>query len=78
MSKLSEEILDCMGEACPIPLIKVEKKLAKMKKGESLIVEIDHNCATTNIPEWARKKGYNVEINEIYFGEWEIVITKTK
>ncbi|AZR72147.1 response regulator SirA [Anoxybacter fermentans] len=75
---MGDQILDCMGEACPIPLIKVEKKLAQMKKGETLIVEIDHNCAMTNIPEWARKKGYKVEIREIYFGEWEIVITKTR
>ncbi len=75
---MSDSVLDCIGEACPIPLIKVEKKLARMKKGDTLVVEIDHNCAMTNIPEWGRKKGYDVQIHEIDFGEWEIVIIKTK
>ncbi len=74
---MSKEVeLDCMGEACPIPLIKAEKALVKMDAADVLIVQIDHSCAMKNVPEWARKQGHNVEIEEVDDGEWEIFIEK--
>lgn len=75
---MAEYRLDCMGEACPIPLIKTQKKMAELKVGDTLIVEIDHSCAMKNVPEWARKEGHNVDIEETAEGEWEIYIEKTK
>ena len=74
---MAEHTLDCMGEACPVPLLKAEKKMADLAVGDILIVSIDHSCAMKNVPEWARKQGYNVEIDEIEEGEWEVVIEKT-
>lgn len=75
---MAEYRLDCMGEACPVPLIKTQKKLAELKIGDMLIVEIDHSCAMKNVPEWVRKEGHNVDIEETSEGEWEIYIEKTK
>jgi TusA-related sulfurtransferase len=75
---MAEVRLDCMGEACPIPLLKAQKKIKELDIGDILIVEIDHSCAMKNLPEWARKDGYNVEIEEIDDGEWEVYIEKTK
>ena len=74
MSK--EVVLDCMGEACPVPLIKTEKAMAELEPGDVLIVQIDHSCAMKNVPEWARKQGYNVEVEEVDDGEWECIIEK--
>ncbi len=74
---MSKEVeLDCMGEACPVPLIKAEKALEKLDAGDVLIVQIDHSCAMKNVPEWARKQGHNVEIEEVDDGEWEVFIEK--
>ena len=75
---MAEYHLDCMGEACPVPLIKTQKKMADMKVGDVVVVEIDHSCAMKNVPEWARKEGHNVDIEETSEGEWEIYIEKTK
>ena len=75
---MAEFTLDCLGEACPVPLMKTEKKLNELNIGDVLLVSIDHSCAMKNVPEWARKQGHNVEIDEIDDGEWEIVIEKTK
>jgi TusA-related sulfurtransferase len=75
---MKEVELDCMGEACPVPLVKAEKALAKLDIGDILIVQIDHSCAMKNVPEWARDNGHNVEIEEIDDGEWEVVIEKAK
>ena len=70
--------VDCIGEPCPLPLLKVEKEMKKLGVGEKLYVEVDHTCSMNNISEWARKKKYNVKIKEVSFGEWEIIISKTK
>jgi TusA-related sulfurtransferase len=68
--------LDCLGEACPVPLVKAEKALTKLEAGDILIVQIDHSCAMKNVPEWARNQGHNVEIEEVDDGEWEVFIEK--
>lgn len=75
---MAEYTLDCMGEACPVPLMRTEKKMEELKVGDVLVISIDHSCAMKNVPEWARKQGHNVEIEEIDDGEWEVVIEKTK
>ena len=59
---MKEVVLDCFGEACPVPLVKAEKAIAELDLGDLLIVQIDHSCAMKNVPEWARTQGYNVEI----------------
>lgn len=74
---MAEFTVDALGEACPIPLIKVQKKMPELKVGDVLIVNIDHSCALKNIPEWARKEGHNVEIEEVDDGMWDIYIEKT-
>ena len=76
---MSKEVeLDCMGEACTIPLVKAEKALKDLDIGDVLIVQIDHSCAMKNVPEWAREAGHNVEIEEVDDGEWEVIIEKVK
>jgi len=70
--------LDCLGEACPVPLIKTEKALEELEVGDTLIVLIDHSCAMKNVPEWARKQGHEVELEEVDDGEWECFIEKMK
>ncbi len=75
---MNEVVLDCFGEACPVPLVKAQNKLNEMAIGDILIVQIDHSCAMKNLPEWARKDGHNVEVDEVDDGEWEVVIEKVK
>lgn len=75
---MAEFSLDCLGEACPVPLMKTQKKMEELGVGDVLVVNIDHSCAMKNVPEWARTQGYNVEVEEVDDGEWEVVIEKTK
>ena len=76
--KMKEVVLDCLGEACPVPLVKAQKKIAELEIGDLLIVQIDHSCAMKNLPEWARTDGHNVEVEETGDGEWDVIIEKTK
>lgn len=75
---MAEYDLDCMGKACPIPMMKTEKKMEELEIGDVLVVAIDHSCAVKNVPEWARTQGHDVEIEEVDDGEWEIIIGKAK
>lgn len=75
---MAEITLDCLGEACPIPLIKTQKAMEKMAINDVIIVEIDHSCAMKNVPDWARSAGHAVEIEEVGEGEWNIYIQKMK
>ena len=75
---MNEVIIDCLGEACPVPLVKAQNKLKELDQGDILIVQIDHSCAMKNLPEWARKDGHNVEVEEVDDGEWEVNIEKIK
>jgi TusA-related sulfurtransferase len=73
---MAEVKLDCMYEACPIPLLKAHKTLKKMNTGDVLIMETDHTCSITNVLEWAKKHSLPVDYIEIREGEWEIYIEK--
>ncbi len=75
---MAERELDCLGEACPVPLIKTQKEIESMEVGDVLIVNIDHSCAMKNVPDWAREAGHAVELEEVDEGEWNIVIEKMK
>jgi len=74
---MAEQTLDCLGEACPVPLVRTQKALSGLTVGDVLIVQIDHSCAMKNIPEWVDKEGHNFEIDEVETGRWEIVIEKS-
>ncbi|MFW6000747.1 MAG: sulfurtransferase TusA family protein [Halanaerobium sp.] len=69
-------IIDCIGDPCPLPLIKAEKKMRRLEFGQEICLLVDHNCAIYGIPEWARKNGYKVKVIETPHLEWEIYIEK--
>lgn len=73
---MKELTLDCLGEACPVPLRRTKRKLEELDSGDVLIVQIDHSCALENVPEWAIGAGHSVKTEEVDDGEWEIMITK--
>ena len=73
---MKELVVDALGEACPVPLIKTQNAMKKLEIGDILILQIDHSCAMKNVPEWARKDGHNVEVEEVGDGEWEVIIEK--
>ncbi|RQD77828.1 MAG: sulfurtransferase TusA family protein [Candidatus Syntrophonatronum acetioxidans] len=68
--------LDALGDMCPIPALKAEKKLKELKEGDILIVESDHSCAMTSIPNHLKKRKYKITIEEVEEGIWQIKIVK--
>jgi len=66
------KVLDCFGDICPIPVLKVRKELEKIKIGEQFMMVTDHSCVVKSISE----KYDNVFIEEPMNGVWEIIFTK--
>ena len=75
---MSKVTLNCLGESCPTPLIRIRKKMGSLRKDDILVVKIDHSCALKSIPEWAHQMGYEIEIIEISSHNWEVIIEKAQ
>lgn len=69
--------LECFGEFCPIPLLKIQKELKGMTSGESLMAITDHSCVLESIEDYLRKGDATYEVDEVMNGVWEITITKS-
>ncbi|MFT9494882.1 sulfurtransferase TusA family protein [Anaerosolibacter sp.] len=67
--------IDCVGEICPVPLIKAQIQYKKIHPGDSVTIITDHSCTSQNIKDAFRKLPCVVEVEEEN-GIWEITIKK--
>lgn len=51
------DILDCLGQRCPLPVIALAKRLPQLRVGEVLRVLADDPAAAVDIPAWCRMRG---------------------
>lgn len=70
-----ERELDCFGEICPIPVLRIKKELNNMSQGDTLKVVSDHSCVVESVKDHFSKKNLIVEVEEAISGVWEIMIT---
>lgn len=68
------EIIDCFGDICPVPMIKIEKKLKTIKTGDEFMLVTDHSCTLESIKE--RYLKYVTGIDEVMNGVWEVHMKK--
>lgn len=67
--------LDCLGDMCPVPIIKIKKQLLSMKSNDSLKVITDHSCVAASIYDHYNTDTLSVDVEEVINGVWEIIIT---
>lgn len=68
--------LECFGEFCPIPLLKIQKELGNISAGESILAVTDHSCVLESIEDYLKRHPASYEVDEVMNGVWEITITK--
>lgn len=68
--------IDCLGEFCPVPLLKIKEELKRIGKGDAFMVITDHSCVLQSIQDHFKKTNIAVEVDEVINGVWEIIITK--
>ena len=69
---MADITLDVCGEVCPMPVMKTNEALAKMKSGETLEVIVDYPPSKENVSRLVTSKGYEM-LNVTEQGEGEIV-----
>ena len=69
--------VDCLGDMCPIPILKARKALQNISKGKSILLVTDHSCVAHSLVETLAKKNYRINEEEVMNGVWEITVTKT-
>ena len=66
--------IDCLGEMCPIPILKVQQELDHIKKGMPLMVVIDSSCTLPKVKEFCEMHNLAFYEQEVMHSIWEIVI----
>ena len=69
--------IDCLGDMCPVPVLKLKDKLKTLGDKDCIKIITDHSCVLDSIQDvMKRKKGYKVSIEEVANGIWEIEVRK--
>ncbi|MDF2531950.1 MAG: hypothetical protein K0Q65_1531 [Clostridia bacterium] len=68
-------LVDCIGEMCPVPLIKAQIQYKKINSGEHITIIADHSCTSQALIDAFKKFDCDVKVEEEN-GIWEITITK--
>lgn len=69
------KLVDCVGEICPVPLIKAQIQYKKINAGDSITIITDHSCTSQALKEAFKKYACDIEVEE-EDGIWEIKIIK--
>lgn len=56
------KIIDCRGLKCPLPVLKMEKRLSQLAAGASFIVLATDPMAKIDIPLYCRQNGHACEV----------------
>ena len=68
--------IDCFGDICPIPILKIQKQLKITAVNDSFMVVTDHSCVLASIEEFLKTSKTEYEVEEVMNGVWELIITK--
>lgn len=68
-------IVDCVGDMCPIPVVKSQIQYRKLQMGDSLTVISDHSCTAQGITDAFQHTKCDLFVEDID-GIWEITIKK--
>ena len=58
MTVAADDVLDCRGQRCPLPVIALARRLPELPVGAVLRVLADDPAAATDIPAWCRMRGH--------------------
>ncbi len=62
-SSLADDLIDCRGLRCPLPVLKTEKRLAQLRPGTRLTVLATDPIAKIDIPLFCSQNGHSCEMS---------------
>lgn len=72
-----ERQLDCLGKACPVPVIELAKAVAEMSPGDTVTVVCDDPGAKVDIPVWCRMKRQELMATSDVDGVFRFTVRKS-
>lgn len=73
---LPDDKLDCIGVACPLPIVRISEKMRQLKPGGVLEVWADDEGAKADIPAWCIGSGNEFLRREEYGKQMKFLIQK--
>lgn len=70
------DYIDCFGDFCPVPILKIEKKLKEINSGDEFMLVTDHSCTIESIKELYSKRNVEFRTQEVMNGVWEVYMKK--
>lgn len=68
--------IDCLGDICPVPVMKLQREVKKMQSGDSVMLVTDHSCTVKTVREFCDTHKMAFDSDEVMNGVWEITVSK--
>lgn len=68
------EELNCLGDMCPIPILKLKQCQHIKEHGGQLKLITDHSCVVESITNYCVQKKLRIHVVEPMNGIWELYI----
>ncbi len=78
MSKTFDQVLDCSGLACPMPILKTKKAVDGLQIGQVLKMIATDPGSTSDMDAWTKKTGHELVGSEEEGGKYIFYIRKMK
>ncbi len=73
----ADQVLDCKGMSCPLPILKTKKAMETLKKGQILKVDTTDAGSKNDMNSWAKRTGNEILSVEEGSGTFTFFIKKT-
>lgn len=73
---MAEFYIDALGDFCPVPNIKVQAIIKKMKPGDHIRLITDHSCTVASLREEMMRKRLKIQVEEVDNGIWQLTIAQ--
>lgn len=70
--------IDCLGDMCPVPVLRLKNVMNSLKNGEEYMLVTDHSCTISNIESFCKANNLTCDADEVINGVWEITISANK
>lgn len=74
----ADQVLDCSGMSCPMPILKTKKAVDSMQTGQILNMISTDPGSIPDVEAWAKKTGNKVLSSEEKDGKYIFFIKRTK
>ena len=69
------QIVNALGEQCPIPVVKTKNAIKAMTSPGELAVWVDNEIAVQNLTKMANQKNYGVHSEKLEEGKYQVILT---